>query len=106
MPGRFAQGEGAPGTHWIRGWVGPRTGLDAVEKRKISRPIYLHSPICLHGIVLNELSTGTTSPFLSYYYYSCGSGSGPLADSRELGSADQLSDNQLDQYQVSSVTQH
>jgi hypothetical protein len=23
-----------PGTHWIRGWVGPRTGLDDVEKRK------------------------------------------------------------------------
>jgi hypothetical protein len=27
-------GESAPGTHWIRGWVGPRTGLDDVEKRK------------------------------------------------------------------------
>jgi hypothetical protein len=24
-----------PGTHWIRGWVGPRAGLDAVAKRKI-----------------------------------------------------------------------
>jgi hypothetical protein len=22
----------APGTHWIGGWVGPRAGLDAVEK--------------------------------------------------------------------------
>jgi hypothetical protein len=22
------------GTHWIGGWVGPRTGLDDVEKRK------------------------------------------------------------------------
>jgi hypothetical protein len=29
-------GERAPGTHWIGGWVGPRTGLDAVKKRKIS----------------------------------------------------------------------
>jgi hypothetical protein len=28
-PGRFT-----PGTHWIGGWVGPRTGLD-VERRKI-----------------------------------------------------------------------
>jgi hypothetical protein len=27
-------GERAPGAHWIGGWVGPRTGLDAVEKRK------------------------------------------------------------------------
>jgi hypothetical protein len=24
----------AHGTHWIRDWVGPRAGLDAVEKRK------------------------------------------------------------------------
>jgi hypothetical protein len=28
-PGRFT-----PGTHWIGGWVGPRTGPDDVEKRK------------------------------------------------------------------------
>jgi hypothetical protein len=28
-PGRFT-----PGTHWIGGWVGPRAGLDDVEKRK------------------------------------------------------------------------
>jgi hypothetical protein len=30
-PGRFT-----PGTHSIRGWVGPRAGIDAVAKRKIS----------------------------------------------------------------------
>jgi hypothetical protein len=29
--GRFT-----PGTHWIGGWVGPRGGLDDVEKSKIS----------------------------------------------------------------------
>jgi hypothetical protein len=23
-----------PGIHWIGGWMGPRTGLDDVEKRK------------------------------------------------------------------------
>jgi hypothetical protein len=28
-PGRFT-----PGTHWIGGWVDPRTGLDEMEKRK------------------------------------------------------------------------
>jgi hypothetical protein len=28
-PGRFTSG-----THWIRGWVDPRAGLDDVEKRK------------------------------------------------------------------------
>jgi hypothetical protein len=33
-PGRFNPGERVPGTHWIGGWVGPRTGLDEVEKRK------------------------------------------------------------------------
>jgi hypothetical protein len=27
-------GERAPVTHWKRGWVGPRSGLDDVEKRK------------------------------------------------------------------------
>jgi hypothetical protein len=33
-PGRFIPWERAPSTHWIGGWVGPRTGLDGVEKRK------------------------------------------------------------------------
>jgi hypothetical protein len=28
-------GEGAPDTHEIGGWEGPRFGMDAVEKRKI-----------------------------------------------------------------------
>jgi hypothetical protein len=32
--GRFAPGERARGTHWI-GWVGPRAGLDDVERIKI-----------------------------------------------------------------------
>jgi hypothetical protein len=31
----FTPRERAPGAHWIRGWVGPRTGLDVVEKRNI-----------------------------------------------------------------------
>jgi hypothetical protein len=37
-PGRFTLKEGAPGTHWIGGWMGPRTVLDAVMKRKIPSP--------------------------------------------------------------------
>jgi hypothetical protein len=31
--GRFTPGERAPGTHWIGGWVGHRTGLEDVEKK-------------------------------------------------------------------------
>jgi hypothetical protein len=33
-PGCITRGERAPGTHWIGGWVDPRTGLDDVERRK------------------------------------------------------------------------
>jgi hypothetical protein len=33
--GCFISRKRAPGTHWIGSWVGPRTGLDAMEKRKI-----------------------------------------------------------------------
>jgi hypothetical protein len=29
--GRFGIGERAPGTKWIRGWLGPRTELEGVE---------------------------------------------------------------------------
>jgi hypothetical protein len=32
LPDRFTPGERAPGTHWIGGWVGPRTGLDDDEE--------------------------------------------------------------------------
>jgi hypothetical protein len=34
-PDHFTPGEIANGTHWIGDWVGPRVGLDVVEKRKI-----------------------------------------------------------------------
>jgi len=34
-PGRFTLSERAPDIHWIGSWVGPRTVLDAVVKRKI-----------------------------------------------------------------------
>jgi hypothetical protein len=34
-PYRFTPGERAPDTHWIGGWMDPRTGLNAVKKRKI-----------------------------------------------------------------------
>jgi hypothetical protein len=33
--GRITPRGKALGTHWIGGWVAPRTGLDVVERRKI-----------------------------------------------------------------------
>jgi hypothetical protein len=33
-PCRFTLRERSLGTHWIGGWVGPRAGLDDVEKKK------------------------------------------------------------------------
>jgi hypothetical protein len=33
-PCRFTPGEKVPGTHWIRGWVDPRAGLDDMEMWK------------------------------------------------------------------------
>jgi hypothetical protein len=32
-PGRFASGETTPDAYWIGSWVGPRTGLEDVEKK-------------------------------------------------------------------------
>jgi hypothetical protein len=32
-PSRLPCEEGGPGTHWTRGWVGPRAGLDAVSNK-------------------------------------------------------------------------
>jgi hypothetical protein len=35
-PTALPLGKRATGTHWIGGWMGPRVGLDEVEKRKKS----------------------------------------------------------------------
>jgi hypothetical protein len=42
-PGRFTPGQRAPGSHSIV-WVGPRAGLDAVEKRKNPAPVGNQTP--------------------------------------------------------------
>jgi hypothetical protein len=39
--GRFIRGE-TPGIHWIGGWVGPRAGLDNMEKRIFFFSIIIH----------------------------------------------------------------
>jgi hypothetical protein len=42
------------------------TPLYLVSRTRMAE-LYLHSPICLHGVVLNELITGITSPFYLLY---------------------------------------
>jgi hypothetical protein len=51
-PCQFTLGERAPGTHWEGDWMGPRTGLDAVEKRKTFCPCRGSNP----GRPANSLS--------------------------------------------------
>jgi hypothetical protein len=56
-PGRFTSEERAPGTHWIGGWVGPRTGLGDVERRKILPPLGLElRPLGRPIVIPTELS--------------------------------------------------
>jgi hypothetical protein len=38
-PGRFTRREKAPGSLWIKDWLGHRAGLDAVVERKNSQPL-------------------------------------------------------------------
>jgi hypothetical protein len=40
-PGRITPGERDLCTHWIGGWVDPRSGLDDVEKRKFNIKVSL-----------------------------------------------------------------
>jgi hypothetical protein len=54
-PGRLTPEESDPCTHWIGGWVGPRTGLEDVEKRKF---------FTLQGLELQPLSLTARSQSL------------------------------------------
>jgi hypothetical protein len=54
-PGRFIPGKRTPSIHWIGGWVGPRTDLDDMEKRKI---------LTLPGFELQPLGRPTRSQSL------------------------------------------
>jgi hypothetical protein len=57
-------GERDSGTHWIGGRIGPRGGLDAVEKRKISCPSWESKPyrpgrnLSLYLLFSHELDIG------------------------------------------------
>jgi hypothetical protein len=37
-PGHFTSDERAPVAHFVRGWVGPRAGVDAFAKRNVYSP--------------------------------------------------------------------
>jgi hypothetical protein len=48
-----------PVTHWIGGWVGPRAGLEDVERRKF-----------LHNVQeINSLNSETNSTTLTQHQY-------------------------------------
>jgi hypothetical protein len=51
-PDRFTPGKRAAGTHWLRGWVDPRAGLNDLEKRKF---------ITLPGLELRPLDSSARS---------------------------------------------
>jgi hypothetical protein len=53
--GRFTQGEGTSGIHWLGGWVGLRSSLDVMEKRKI---------LLLPGLELRPLGRPASSQSL------------------------------------------
>jgi hypothetical protein len=56
--GRLTPGERTPGSHWIGSWVGPRAGLEEVEKKKF---------LILPGLKLRPLGR----PALSQSLYIC-----------------------------------
>jgi hypothetical protein len=57
---RFTPGKRAPGTHWIGGWVDPRSGLNDVEKRKF---------LTLSGLELRPLGRSVRSQSLYQLRY-------------------------------------
>jgi hypothetical protein len=61
-PVHFTSRERAPGTHCIGGWVGPRTGLEDMEKRKF---------LSLMGLELRCLGRPPCSLSLYQLSYPC-----------------------------------
>lgn len=61
-PGRFNRRKRAPGTHWIRGWVDPRTSVHTALKRQIPRTFRQSNP---NPSAAHSLVTMTCLYFLS-----------------------------------------
>jgi hypothetical protein len=53
-PGRFTPRERALVTYWIGGWVGPKVGLNAVVKRKITSPRRDLNPPIIQPVIINK----------------------------------------------------
>jgi hypothetical protein len=43
--GHFISGGRASGTHWVGGWVGPRAGLDAADRKTMNTPVENRTPV-------------------------------------------------------------
>jgi hypothetical protein len=61
VPADLPPGKDPPGTLWIGGWVGPRTGMDYVERREI---------LPLTGLELRAFSSPVRSQSLYRLSYS------------------------------------
>jgi hypothetical protein len=65
--GRFTPGEKAPVTHWIGGWVGPRTGLDDMEKRKFLTVYSNADPSVVHPVASRYIDCAIPAPLTFLY---------------------------------------
>jgi hypothetical protein len=65
-PGRFTLRERATDTHCVSGWVAPRRGLYAVEKRKLSCPCQESNPVSTPTELSQELYLHATYAFMAW----------------------------------------
>jgi hypothetical protein len=69
-PGRFTPGERAPETHWIGDWVGPRAGLDNLEKKFFILPGIELWPV-LQPVASRYTDYAISAPITCIYLYKC-----------------------------------